>query len=431
MTMQTGRRVVVTGMGTLNLLGSTLDEFYQNLLKGRSGIKRWSSLDVANIESQIGGDMGDFDFKAALVALKGRIPEAKVIRLTKMFRSCTFANKTAIMSSLYAMLDAGLTQADIDPHRTSVIVAGHDLNHNYILGNTLRFYQDKNTIDTLCGVEALDSNVAATLSEVLGTRGPLYLVGGACASGNLAMRDGYRDIVSGEVDRAFVAGPAFDITSGDIHAMCYLGAVVTAAEFQHRPEIASRPFDTRRCGFVPSHGSGMIVLEDLESAKRRGATIYGELLGVRASCDGSRLPSPSAENQSRLIGDLLKQTGTQPDEVDYVNCHATSTKIGDVEEIQAIKLAFGDHAKKMFLNAPKSMLGHLTWSAAIVETIAGLLQMKHGVLHPSTNIDELDPSIDLDVCANTAREHKINCFLKNSFGFGGINCCSLFKRYEH
>ena len=418
-------------MGTLNLLGSTLNEFYANLLKGKSGIKRWTSLDVANIESQIGGDMGDFDFKAALVALKGKIPDAKIIRLTKMFRSCTFANKTAIMSSLYALLDAGLSEADIDPHRTSVIVAGHDLNHNYILSNTLKFYQDKNSMDTLCGVEALDSNIAATLSEVLGTRGPIYLVGGACASGNLAMRDGYRDIVSGEMDRVFVAGPAFDITVGDITAMCYLGAVVTAEEFQNKPEAASRPFDTQRCGFVPSHGSGTIILEDLESAQRRGAPIYGELLGVRASCDGSRLPSPSAENQSRLIGDLLKQTGTRPEEVDYVNCHATSTKIGDVEEIEAIKMAFGGHAKNMFLNAPKSMLGHLTWSAAIVETIAALLQMKHGVLHPSTNIDELDPAIDLDVCANATREHKINCFLKNSFGFGGINCCALFKRHEH
>lgn len=428
MTISAARRVVITGMGTVSLLGTNLDEFHNNLLKGKSGIRRWKSLDVSNIESQIGGDMGDFDFKAALTRFKGKIADDRLLRLTKMFRSCTFANKTAILATLAAQLDAGLS--DLDPHRTGVIVAGHDLNHNYIESNTLRFFADKNSMDPLCGVEALDSNIAATLSEVLGTNGPIYLVGGACASGNLALRDGFRDIASGETDRVFVAGPAFDITAGDINAMCYLGAVVTAPEFQSRPEEASRPFDVRRCGFVPAHGSGTLVLEDLDTARRRGAQIYGELLGVRASCDGSRLPSPSCENQARLIVDLLAASRVRPEQVDYVNCHATSTKIGDLEEIEAIKLAFGNHANSMVLNAPKSMLGHLTWSAAIVETIAALLQMKHGVLYPSTNIDELDPAIDLDVCANEARERKIDCFLKNSFGFGGINCCALFKRYE-
>jgi 3-oxoacyl-(acyl-carrier-protein) synthase len=204
--------------------------------------------------------------------------------------------------------------------------------------------------------------------------------------------------------------------------------VVVKPEYQNRPEAASRPFDADRCGFVYSHGAGTMILEEYEHAKKRGAKIYGELMGVRATSNACHLPLPSGATQEKTIKSLLNDARVAPEEVDYVNCHATGTPAGDMEEIKGIKLSFGAHAKKLKLNAAKSMLGHVCWSSPIVETIAGLLEMQHGVLHPTINIDRLDPEIDLDVCANQPKEHKINLMLKNSFGFGGINCCTLIKR---
>ncbi|MBU1077312.1 MAG: beta-ketoacyl-[acyl-carrier-protein] synthase family protein, partial [Spirochaetes bacterium] len=206
--------------------------------------------------------------------------------------------------------------------------------------------------------------------------------------------------------------------------------VVIEKEYQEKPEEASRPFDTKRCGFVPSHGSGTIILEELESAKKRGAKIYAELMGVQANANANHLPAPSSANQIKLMTQLLQTAGVKPEEVNYVNCHATGTPLGDLEEIKAVKAVFGKHAYNMKLNAPKSMLGHVCWSAPIVESIGGILQMQHSKLHPTINIDELAPEVDLDVCADGPKDFEITYMLKNSFGFGGLNCCSLIKKYE-
>ncbi|MCK5218029.1 beta-ketoacyl-[acyl-carrier-protein] synthase family protein, partial [bacterium] len=279
-------------------------------------------------------------------------------------------------------------------------------------------------------VEALDPNIAATVSEILGIKGPTYTIGGACASGNLALRDGFRDIVSHECDRSIVSGAIFDMTPADIHAMAFLDSVVVKPEYQENPEAASRPFDTKRCGFVPSHGAGTIILEDWETARKRGARIYAELLGIKANANANHLPAPSAESQAYLMRELLKAVPVKPEEIDYINCHATGTPLGDLQEIKAIKQVFGARTRNLKLNAPKSMLGHVCWSAPIVETIGGILQMNKNMLHPTINISELDPEIDLDVCANQAQAHNINYMLKNSFGFGGLNCCSLIKKYR-
>jgi len=179
---------------------------------------------------------------------------------------------------------------------------------------------------------------------------------------------------------------------------------------------------------VPSHGTAALVVEDFDHARERGAHIYAELLGCVATSDASHLPKPSSEGQAHTIGQLLAECDVRPDEVDFICAHATSTPVGDTCEINAVKQAFGDDARKLKINAPKSMLGHTCWSAPAVETVAGILQMERGMLHPSINIDDLDPAIDLDVCANEAVEHDVNVMLKNSFGFGGINCCALYRK---
>jgi 3-oxoacyl-(acyl-carrier-protein) synthase len=331
---------------------------------------------------------------------------------------------------LQAYTDANLFGTDDDPFRTSVLVAGHNFNSKYITKNIEQFKVEPLYIDPLMGVEGLDPNIAASISEILGLRGPTFTLGAACASGNIALRDGFRDILMGECDRSVVSGAVFDMTAADIHAMAFLDSVVVKPEYQKNPQAASRPFDTKRCGFVPSHGAGTLVLEELSCAKERGARIYAEVLGVKANANANHLPAPSAESQVWLIRELLAATGVAPTQIDYVNCHATGTPLGDVEEIRAIKEAFGAHAYRLKLNAPKSMLGHVCWSAPIVETVGAILQMNHSMLHPTINIDELAPEVDLDVCANEAKPWAINYLLKNSFGFGGLNCCSLLKKYE-
>jgi 3-oxoacyl-(acyl-carrier-protein) synthase len=215
------------------------------------------------------------------------------------------------------------------------------------------------------------------------------------------------------------------MNESDLNAMGYLDALVVKPEFQDAPEQASRPFDVRRCGFVPSHGAATLVLEEYEQAKRRGATIHAEVLAVAANSNANHLPAPCGEAQAALMRKVLGMAGTAPEAVGYVNCHATGTPLGDIEELSAVKSAFGPHAKNLKLNALKSMLGHTCWAAPLVETIGGILQLAHGKLVRTTNIDEPAPEVDLDVMAAGPADTDARIMLKNSFGFGGLNCCSL------
>ena len=179
-----------------------------------------------------------------------------------------------------------------------------------------------------------------------------------------------------------------------------------------------------------SHGAGTLVLEELGAAKARGARIYAELLAVKASSDAFHVPAPNAAEQTRVMREAMTAAGIRPEQIDYVNCHATGTPLGDREEIKAIKGALGDHARRIKVNAPKSMLGHTCWASPIVETIGGILQMQGGKLHPTINVEDIDPEIDLDVCAGGAVVWDTRYMLKNSFGFGGLNCCSIVKRWD-
>ncbi len=424
------KRVVITGMSTINPLGDSLQQYYENLIRGKSGIKRWSSIDLSDIECKVGGDIGDYDCTAALERLKDDVDEKKYKQIKKLFRTATFSSKTASLCSLNAYKDAGLLGKDVDPFRTSVLVAGHNLNSNYIFENAKIYLDEPDFIDPLSGVEAIDPNVPAGISEVLDIQGPTFTIGGACASGNLALRCGYRDILSGECERSVVTGALFDVSPPDIQASVIINAVVVKPEFQDDPEAASRPFDIDRCGFLYSHGAATLIIEDLDTALKRGAHIYAEILGVAANANANHLPMPGSKNQELVMKSVLLHAGVRPEQVDYVNCHATGTPSGDLQEVRAIQQTFGDHTKKLKINAPKSMLGHTCWASPLVETIGGILQMQNGVLHPTINIKKADPEIKMDICANEAIDYKVTYMLKNSFGFGGLNCCSLIKKYE-
>jgi len=423
------RRVVITGMGTVNPLGDTLEGFYKNLISGKSGMRRWTSIDLSKVECKIGGDMGNYDAISVLARFKDALGVDRHKAIRKLFRRTTFSARIGMLTALDAWLDAGLTIGDGDPYQTSVLVAGHNLNSNYIFELIKQYQDEPEYIDAMAGVEAIDSNIPGIIAEVLELKGPSFVLGGACASGNLALRDGFRDIMSGDCTRSVVCGPPFDVSPADILASTIINAVVIKPEYQNRPEEASRPFDVDRCGFLYSHGAATLILESLDSALERGIHIYGEVLGVSAGANANHLPMPGVEDQERVMLELLRQSDVEPGEVSYVNCHATGTPAGDLQEIRAIKNVFGKDAENLRINAPKSMLGHTCWASPLVETVGGLLQMKYGELHPTINIRRLDPEIDLDVVLEP-RVFQIELMLKNSFGFGGINCCSLIKRYE-
>jgi len=410
-------------------LGDTLDTFYQGLIAGRSAIGPWKFFDTSKCYSKVGADLSDYDVKKKLASLEGILPKEMYKRLKKLMSCAPFSTRLSLLLAAEAWREAGLIGQSVDLDQTGVVVAGHNINSNYNFINRNQYDEEPDYIDAQLALHNLDTDHAAICSELVGARGPIYTVGGACASGNIALRCAIDELVAHDYERVLIVASALDMAPMDLHAMAMLGAI-SYQSFNEAPYKACRPYDTKREGFVPAHGGAVLVVETLESALKRGAHIHAEVLGSESNADANHLPSPSEEGQTRLMTRLLKRCGIAPEQVDYVNMHATSTPLGDLTETRSVKNVFGAHAYKLKVNATKSMLGHCCWAAATVETVASILQMNNGKLHPSINIDELDPEIDLDVCNGKAVEHDVRIFMKNSFGFGGINAVSLFKRWE-
>lgn len=400
--------------------------FLDALLAGRSALTRWTGFDASRIYSKIGGDLSGYDVSAKVAALEGVVPADMHRRLRKLAARAPWSTRLSMLMAAEAYADAGLFGAAIDPWRVAVVVAGHNINSGYHRDNLLQFEAEPDFVEALYSVHGLDTDHAGCVSEVLGTRGPLYTVGGACSSGNTALRAAVDEIRHHDVDVALVVGAVFDFNALDLHAMALMGAI-SVTSFNESPRRASRPFDVRREGFVPAHGGAVLVLEALDHARRREARVDAEVLAVEANADGSHLPQPSEESQTRLMEAVLRRAGLEPDAVDYVSAHATSTPLGDLTEIRSLKRVFAGHAPRLRVNATKSMLGHTLWAAPVVETVAAILQMQAGRLHPTINVEELDPEIDLDVCAGRAVSHPVRVLMKNSFGFGGINCVSVLR----
>jgi len=423
------KRVVVTGMSVNTALGDTLDGFRDGLMAGRSAISRWKAFPTDRIYSKVGGDLSHYDVDAKLASLQDRIPADVHKRLRKLAARVAWTTKLSMLLAIDGWLDAGLFDADYDPHAQAVVVSGHNLNALYQYESRVQFEEEPDFIDGMTSLYSLDTDHAGCVSEVLQTRGPIYTMGAACASGNVSLRAAIDEVRYHGAQTAMVVGAVLEFAPVDVHAMAIMGAIAFQS-FNDEPERASRPYDTRREGFVPAHGGATLVLEEYEAAKARGARIYAEVLGCAANSDGNHLPQPSEDGQARVMSRVLADAGLTPADVDYVNAHATSTPLGDLTELRSIKRVFGDHAARVSINAPKSMLGHCCWSAPTVETVAGLLQMRAGRLHRSINIDELDPAVDLDVCRDGPVDRRLRVMLKNSFGFGGINCVSLWRNHE-
>lgn len=419
-------RIAVTGMAVNTPLGDSLDGFLDGLLNGRSAIGRWKTYDTAQIYSKVGADLFDYDIDAKLAGLAESLPAVMGKRLIGLVGRASWSVKLSLLMTADAWLDSGLTASPYAENEVAVVVAGHNINQNYTYRNHLQFLDDPEYIEGLFSLHGLDTDHAGSVSEMLQSRGPIYTMGAACASGNIALRNAVDEIRHHRSAVAVVVGAVLDFSPVDLQGMAIMGAIAHR-NFNDAPTRASRPFDSDREGFVPAHGGGVLVLEDYERALTRGVRIYAEVLGVAAGSDGSHLPQPSQSGQVAAMVRALEESGVTPEDVDYISAHATSTPLGDLTELASIREVFGLHAHKIKINAPKSLLGHTCWAAPTVETVAAILQMREGKLHGSANIDNIDEAVDLDVCADGTIDHPVQICMKNSFGFGGINCVSVIR----
>ncbi len=417
--------IAITGMAVNTPLADTLDGFLEALLLGRSAITAWTSLSTERIYCKIGGDLGGYDRERKQAGLSSTKAEPAAHRLRRLGRNLPWSTELASLSAIDAWNDAGLFGAKAP--RAALFVAGHNYLSGYQFENTLQFQQEPDYIQAAYGLHSLDSHPASAIANVIGIEGTIATVGAACASGNLALRQAIQELRAGDAEVALVAGGPMHYSPLDLHAMAMLGAI-SYRSFNDAPVRASRPFDVRREGFVPAHGAAALVLEPLSRALRRGARVYARLLSVSAGSDANASMEPSTDGQAATITRALAEAGVAPGQIDYVNAHATSTPDGDRSEALALERVFGSALGRIKVNATKSMIGHTVWSSALVETVATVLQMGVGRLHPTINVETLDDSVRFDVCRDGPVEWPVRLELKTAFGFGGINSASVLGR---
>jgi len=414
--MNNNRRVVITGMGAITPLGNDFETFWSNLKNGVSGIHTIESFDTAAYDCHIGGEVRGFDPKTVF-------KNPKDVRRTDRFA------QLAMAAAKMAMADSALEMASENPDRFGVLVSSG-------IGG-LKTLEDQYSILLSKGpkrvsaftIPMLISNMASGLiSMEFGMRGPNMCIVTACATSNNAIGESWRMIKFGDAD-VFLAGgsEAAIIPIG----LAGFGAMKALSTRNDEPERASRPWDRDRDGFVIGEGAGVVVVEELERAKKRNAKIYCELVGYGLSADAYHMTAPPHDGggAAKAMELALEHAQLSMDQVDYINAHATSTGLGDVAETRAIKTVFGDRAKSVSISSTKSMTGHLLGGAGAVEMAACALAIRDGVIPPTINLDNPDEECDLDFTAHTAREKKVSVALNNSFGFGGHNATLVVKEF--
>lgn len=412
------RRVVITGIGCITPLGHDLTTTWDGLKEGRSGISTITNIDPTPFDCKIAGEIKDFNADT-------------YFGLPKDARRSDRYVQFAVAASKMAMEDSGVDVSKIDPRRFGVMV-GSGIGGLATLEREHTTYLQKGPKRVSpFTIPMMISNIASGIvSMEFGLLGPNMVIVTACATSNHNIGEAWRIIKFGDADAFVCGGAEAAILPMGLSGFSNMKALSTRND---EPERASRPFDKGRDGFVMGEGAGVVVIEELEHALKRGAKIYAELIGYGVSADAYHLsaPSPDGSGPAYAIGMALKHGKKNPEDVQYLNAHATSTGLGDVAETKAIKLAFGDYANHgLMVSSTKSMTGHMLGAAGGVELIASIMAIRDGVIPPTINIDEQDPECDLDVVPNVAREVPVKVALSNSFGFGGHNASVLVSKFE-
>lgn len=406
------RRVVVTGLGVVSPVGIGVQASWSDLIAGKSGITRITKFDTSNFSSQIAGEVKGFDVSQYLPAKEAR-------------RMDTFI-QYGMAAGIEAIRDSGIVVTEENAERIGVSI-GSGIGGLRLIEETNDTYDEggPRKISPFFIPGTIINMISGNLSIMFGFKGPNVAIVTACTTGTHSIGDAARMIEYGDADVMVAGGAEAAITELSVGGFASARALSTRND---DPATASRPWDKDRDGFVIGEGAGVMVLEEYESAKKRGAKIYAELLGYGMSADAYHMTAPNMDGPRRSMRNALNNAGVNPDEVQFVNAHGTSTPLGDTNETNAIKAAFGDHAKKLVVNSTKSMTGHLLGGAGGLESVFTVLSIHHQISPPTINIFNQDPECDLDYCANTARDMKIDVALKNNFGFGGTNGSLVFKR---
>ena len=413
------RRVVVTGLGALTPIGNNLEEYWQGLKNGKSGAAPITYFDSEKFKTQFACELKNFDPLEHLDRKEAR----KMDRFTQY----------AMVASDEAIADAKLNLDEVDKLRVGVIWGAGIGGLETFQDEVLNFAAGDGTprFNPFFIPKMIADIAPGNISIKHGFMGPNYTTVSACASSANAMIDSLNNIRMGYCDVIVTGGSEAAVTMAGMGGFNAMHALSTRND---SPETASRPFDATRDGFVLGEGAGAIILEEYEHAKARGAHIYAEVLGGGLSSDAYHMtaPHPDGIGVIAVMQNCLNNAGVSPEEVDHINTHGTSTPLGDVAELKAIKEVFGEHAKKININSTKSMTGHLLGAAGAIEAIASILAMKHSLVPPTINHEVIDEKIDseLNLTLNKAQEREVNIAMSNTFGFGGHNACILFKKLD-
>ncbi len=401
------RRVVVTGIGVVTSLSREVNDLWEKVLAGESGICEVRAFDTADYKVKFAGGINDW-------STEGYLPPRELKRVDRF-------SQFALVAGVDAVKDSGLDLSSYDPFRLGVIVGSGIGGINEMETQERKLLSKGPSKVSPFTVPKMMLNAAGgQLSIRFGLRGPNYAVATACASATNAMGDAYKAIQYDDADIMVTGGTEASVTPISMSGFANMKALSMRND---NPTAASRPFDANRDGFVLSEGAGILVFEELEHAKARGANIYGEVLGYGASADAGHITQPDAEGTgaARAMSLALKDAGLNIDEIDYINAHGTSTPLGDKAETKAMKMVFEDHAYKLNVSSTKSQLGHLLGASGGVELILSLLAMKHQTVPQTINLETPDPDCDLNYTPNTPQERQIRYIMSNSFGFGGHN----------
>ena len=408
-------RVAITGMGAVTPLGASVEQFWEGLIAGRSGIAPITLCDPSPFPCRIAGEIPDFDPEKYLSPREAR-------------RMARFS-QVSIAAASMAMENSGLDLEREDRERVGVLLG----NGAGGLPTTQDACEDLSTkgamrINPFFIPMMLPNMAAANVARIFGAKGYNSTVVTACAASNQAIGEAAEAIRRGAVDIILAGGSEASISGIGLSGFCILKALSTHNE---EPDKASRPFDAQRDGFVPAEGAGILILENMEHAMNRGASILAELVGYGVSCDAFHAvqPDETGEGASRAMRWALADAGISPEDVDYINAHGTSTPLNDASETKAIKRVFGDGAYKVPISSTKSMTGHALGGAGALEAVACIKTIQEGIIHPTVNQEHPDPACDLDYVPNVARRQNVDVVLSNSFGFGGQNTCIVLRRF--